>query len=67
MSLSDKIISWKDFPQWIPFQDVKEFIKLIESDILDLSILEINKDLTISELVEKAINKIRERAGDELI
>ncbi len=47
-------------------EDVQNFIKKIESDILDLSILEINKNLTISELVEKAIDKIRKRAGEKL-
>lgn len=47
-------------------EDVKEFIQKCENDMLDLSILEINKDLTISELVEKAVDKIRERAGAKL-
>ena len=65
-SLSEKAVrdlSNNPIPNYYWEYDIKEFIKIIESDILDLSILEINKNLTIPELVEKAIDKIRERAG----
>ena len=51
---------------FIHTEDVKEFIKRCNDKILDLSILEINKDLAVCEVVEKAIEIIKEEAGEKL-
>ena len=45
-------------------EDVAKAVKKSEERILDLSILEINKDLNVSEVVEKTLDIIKEEFGE---
>jgi len=46
------------------YKDVAEHVKKSEERILDLSILEINKDLNVSEVVKKTLDIIKEEFGE---
>jgi len=66
-NLSQKLFKQKDGKLFAYADEIKKSIKKLKEKILDLSILERNKDLSVTELVEIAQDEIDAIFGRELI